>query len=367
MWCTEDCEGNVVKPLVSILIPAFNAEEWIAETLRSVVAQTWDRKEIIVVDDGSTDQTAALARRFESDGVRVVTQHNQGAASARNRAFSLSHGDYIQWLDADDLLASDKIEKQMKVVVDGSSKRTLLSCGWGRFMYRSERAKFLPTALWCDLSNIEWLLRKMGQNLHMQTATWLVSRELTEAAGSWDTKQLVDDDGEYFCRVLVASDSVRFVPDARVYYRSTGPGSLSYVGRSNRKRDAQWCSMQLHIGYLRSLEESERVRAACVQFLQNWMFCFYPERLDIVKQAEQLADDLGGRLEPPRLSWKYLWIKFLFGWHHARRAQLYLRNLKWWWLRLWDKSLFRVANRRLRNLDLGLEPGQIPTPTISGN
>jgi glycosyltransferase involved in cell wall biosynthesis len=84
-----------MNPLVSILIPAFNAQEWIAETLRSALAQTWERKEIIVVD-GFTDRTLAMARQFESQCVRVVTQENQGAAAARNLAFSLSKGEYIQ-------------------------------------------------------------------------------------------------------------------------------------------------------------------------------------------------------------------------------------------------------------------------------
>ena len=74
----------------------------------------------------------------------------------------------------------------------------------------------------------------------MQTATWLVSRELTEAAGHWNTLLLGDDDGEYFCRVLLASQGVRFVPDAKVYYRQTGSKSLSYIGRCERKMAAQW-------------------------------------------------------------------------------------------------------------------------------
>src|ERR1700753_4047256 len=103
-------------PLVSILIPAFNAEEWIVDTLRSALAQTWEPKEIIVVDDGSTDRTLTIARLFESYGVRVLTQKNQGAAVARNRAFAHSRGEYIQWLDADDLLARDKIARQMELV-----------------------------------------------------------------------------------------------------------------------------------------------------------------------------------------------------------------------------------------------------------
>lgn len=336
-----------MKPLVSILIPAYNAEEWLVETLRSAIAQTWERKEIIVVDDGSKDQTLAVARQFESDCVHVVTQKNQGAAAARNRAFSLSQGDYIQWLDADDLMAPDKITKQMEVLGDSPNKLTLLSGSWGRFMYRYDRAKFVPTALWCDLSPAEWLIRKMGQNVYMQTASWLVSRELTEAAGPWDTRLLADDDGEYFCRVLLASQGVRFVPESRVYYRASGSSSLSFIGNSDRKREAQWCSMQLHIGYLRSLEDSGRVREACVTFLQNWMVYFYPERLDIFELAQAMSKELGGHLEIPRLSWKYSWMKALFGWRLARRAQLFLPNVRWSLARFWDKMLFRVDNRRL--------------------
>jgi glycosyltransferase involved in cell wall biosynthesis len=336
-----------MKPLVSILIPAYNAEEWLSETLRSAIAQTWERKEIIVVDDGSKDQTLAVARQFESDCLKVFTQKNQGAAAARNTAFSLCHGDYIQWLDADDLLAPEKIAKQIEALDhSGNNKKLLLSSEWARFMYRYDQAKFVPTILWSDLSRAEWLIRKMEQNVYMQTATWLVSRELTEEAGPWDTRLLGDDDGEYFCRILMASEGVRFVPGSRVYYRASGSSSLSYIGSSDRKRDAQWLSMKLHIGYLRSLEDSERARAACVKFLQNWMVFFYPERIDLFRQAEEMAESLGGHLEPPRFSWKYSWIKALFGGSLARRAQLTLPNLKWSLVRFWDRMLFRIGERR---------------------
>src|SRR3989442_9117982 len=140
-----------MKPLVSILIPAFNAQEWIADTIQSALRQTWPRKEIIIVDDGSTDHTLSIARQFASKEVSVVTQANQGAAAARNKAFSLSQGDYIQWLDADDLLAPDKIERQMDVMNQCRSKRTLASAPWAKFRYRCHRAKFVRTALWCDL------------------------------------------------------------------------------------------------------------------------------------------------------------------------------------------------------------------------
>ena len=120
----------------------------------------------------------------------MVTQENQGASTARNKAFSVCQGEYIRWLDADDLLSPDKILKQVEALANVRSRRMLLSSSWGSFMYRFYKAEFNPTPLWCYLSPVEWLLREMEQSLYMQTATWLVSRELTQAAGPWDTRLL---------------------------------------------------------------------------------------------------------------------------------------------------------------------------------
>src|SRR5207248_3948018 len=290
-----------MKSLVSILIPAYNAERWIADAIRSALAQTWSRTEIIVVDDGSRDRTLSLAREFASKTVSVVTQENQGASAARNKALSLYQGDYIQWLDADDLLGPDKIARQMEVVERCQSKRTLFSSSWGYFFYRLNRAEFTPTPLWCNLSPVEWLIRKMGQNLYMQTATWLVSRELTEAAGPWDSRLWKNNDGEYFCRVILASDGIRFVPDARSYYRAAGFKSVTYIGRSSKKLESLFLSMKLHMGYLRSMEDSERTRLACMNYIRTRLHEFYPYRLDIVEELKQIISGLGGQFEEPRL------------------------------------------------------------------
>ena len=332
-----------MTPLVSVLIPAYNAEQWLAQALRSALAQTWPNKEIVVVDDGSSDGTLRVARRFESETVHVVTQNNQGAAAARNLAFSLSQGDYVQWLDADDLLSPDKIAKQMELVVSGAGCRTLLSSSWGQFLYRPERATFKASPLWCDLSPSEFLIRKLAYKAAMQTAAWLVSRELTESAGPWDTTMHVDDDGEYFCRVLLASDGIRFAPGAHVYHRCVGTMRLSYVGQSDRKMEALWRSMQLHMSCLRLLDDGARARSACVQYLRNYVIDFYPSRLDILEQMQRAAAELGGSLTQPHLSWKYAWIRALFGWRWAQRAQLLLPGVKWSFIRFWDNALFRLT------------------------
>jgi glycosyltransferase involved in cell wall biosynthesis len=334
-----------MKPLVSILIPAYNAEEWIADTVRSAIGQTWSRKEIIIVDDGSNDRTAEVARQFASKEVTVVSIENQGAAAARNHALQLSQGDYIQWLDADDLLAPDKVESQLSALRDIDHKRKLLSSPWAYFNYRPKRANFIPNSLWQDLTPVEWLLRKMGENLHMQTSTWLTSRELAQAAGPWDTRLISDDDGEYFCRVLLASEGTHFVPESRVFYRVTSSSRWSFVGTSDKKRNALLLSMKLHVQYLRSLEESDRVRKACLTYMGNWFENFYPERPDIVAELQSMAAELQGQLDTPRLRWKYAWLQPILGWKAAKRAQMMFPQLKSSVQRSWDKAMYRLESR----------------------
>jgi glycosyltransferase involved in cell wall biosynthesis len=334
-----------MKPLVSILIPAYNSAEWIAETIHSAIGQTWPYKEIIVVDDGSTDRTAEVARRFSSKTVTVVSTKNQGAAAARNHALQLSQGEYIQWLDADDLLAPDKIERQLAALRESDSKRVLPSSAWAFFNYRINRARFIPTLLWQDLSPVEWLLRKLDNNLHMQTATWLTSRELVEAAGPWDKRLLNDDDGEYFCRVLLASERTCFVSEAKVFYRITQSSRLSYIGASDRKKDAMLISMKLHIQYLLSLEDSERVRKACLTYMQNWYPHFYPERPDIISELQSLAGQLQGHLVEPSLRWKYAWMKPVFGWKAAKWAQRELPQFKASCIRRCDRAMHRLETQ----------------------
>ena len=188
-----------MAPLISILIPAYNAWPWIAETIRSALGQTWPNKEVIVVDDGSTDRTLRVAQQFEAKGVRVVTQPNQGAAAARNTAFSLSRGDYIQWLDADDLLSPHKVaHRWSKPHGRRTDEYSFLRHGVLSDMSRAKQNLF-QVPFGSTFAPTEWLIRKWEGHLHVQTATWLVSRELTEAAGPWDPRLVVDDDGEYFC------------------------------------------------------------------------------------------------------------------------------------------------------------------------
>lgn len=335
-----------MNPLVSILIPAYNAQLWIADAINSALRQTWPKKEIIVVDDGSSDETCAVAERFSKCGVMVTSQENRGASAARNKAFSMCRGDYIQWLDADDELAPDKISRQVEFARNSGNKRLLLSSEWGRFLYRARRAKFERTALWEDLAPVEWLFRKMSQNIWMQPGSWLVSRELTEAAGPWDERLSFDDDGEYFCRVLLNCDGVKFISGAKAYYRVTGAASLSSYDGTHKKLDSAWLSIRLHVEYLRQLEDSERTRRACVSFLRTWLAWFDPIRPDIIEDMKTLARTLGAEIDLAKkaafLRWKFAWMAPVLGRRCAFWAQTRLPQFKHLIIRQWDKTLFQL-------------------------
>ena len=103
------------QPLVSVVMPAWNAEATIVEALRSVAAQTYRDLEIIIVDDGSTDATAALAKEFcaSDPRARTVRRSNGGPAAARNLGIAEARGEWIALIDADDVWHPTKIEKQL--------------------------------------------------------------------------------------------------------------------------------------------------------------------------------------------------------------------------------------------------------------
>jgi glycosyltransferase involved in cell wall biosynthesis len=328
----------MAQPLVSILIPAHNAEPWLEQAIRSALAQTWPRTEIIIVDDGSTDRTHAVGQRFASARVQVRTQANQGASAARNHALQLAQGDFIQWLEADDLLAPEKIAAQLASAGDG---KTLLSSAWGKFYFRPQRAVFRPDGLWENLSPIEWLTRKFESNAWMAINAWLVPRALVTAAGAWDVSVSMDDDGEYFSRVIAAANSVVFVPSAKALVRRANPGSLSGDFASAAKLESQLRATRLQITRLRQLTDSPRVRAAALAALQRWQIYFYPEHPELVAESRRLAAELGGELAEPQLNWKYAPLQKFFGWPFAKRASRALPRARAWGVRTWDFCLAR--------------------------
>jgi len=302
------------------LIPAYNSEKWIKYAIESALSQTWSRKEILIVDDGSLDNSLAIAKSYESRNLKVIKEKHRGASSARNTLYSYAQGDYIQWLDADDLLAPNKISEQMNVADRNSNDLILYSGQHGVFYWRTEKAQFVPNSLWQDLNPVDWLIISFSENVWSFPAGWIVSRKLSEIAGPWDERLTVNDDGEYFSRLIINSERIKFVEEAKCFYRQSGFDQLHF-SKSELAYKSMILSKKLSVQHLFSLEKSKRTHKASMVYLQRLYNYFYPDKKEQMEETQFIANELGGILTEPREMGKLGIAKKLFGWKTATRLQ----------------------------------------------
>jgi glycosyltransferase involved in cell wall biosynthesis len=310
------------QQLVSIVIPCYNAAPWLSETLNSALAQTWPSTEIVLVDDGSKDESLAIARRFESRGVIVATQTNSGASAARNHGVRLSRGAFIQYLDADDLLAPEKIARQMEMA-GRCDPNAVLCSSWTRFSRTPADADYSPQLLSRDADPVDWVVMKYERDVMMHPAAWLVPRGLSEKAGPWNESLSLDDDGEYFTRIVLTSRGVRCCTEAVSFYRSRLAGSLS-DSSSDLAWNSAFRSMELSLALLRRTEDSSRTRAACATAYQRFIYSSYPFAADCRRRSAEQVAALGGSSLTPAGGPLFQTARRLLGWRLAKR----LANLR---------------------------------------
>ncbi|MBK1882479.1 glycosyltransferase family 2 protein [Luteolibacter pohnpeiensis] len=221
-------------PMVSIIIPCYNAEKHLKEAIQCALDQTWGNKEIIVIDDGSIDSSLRIIQSF---GDRVIYRSgaNQGGNHARNLGAKISKGDYLQFLDADDFMDAEKIEKQM-IALSNAPPGTIAGCAWQ--YHFCEKPPVIPVAkFWKNYtSSREMILDQwLGQGF-LAPHCWLIPKEIWHKIGGWDETLKADQDGNFFGKVLLADQEVCFINEVLASYRMTGASSVS---RQNSKEAAE--------------------------------------------------------------------------------------------------------------------------------
>jgi glycosyltransferase involved in cell wall biosynthesis len=213
------------SPLISVIIPLYNSEEYIIETIDSVLNQTYPNIEIIVVNDGSTDNSSYLVQEKENPQITLINISNGGASKARNIGIENAKGTYIQFLDADDILSPNKIEEQVKIL-ESNNKIDLCFCKSIVFTDSSnlETNQEVNTEVFDFdfISGIELLKKLLGINNKVSMiliSAYLIKKEIIDVAGKWDETITLDDDGEFFSRVLNCSKTVAFDKKGINYYR----------------------------------------------------------------------------------------------------------------------------------------------------
>jgi glycosyltransferase involved in cell wall biosynthesis len=281
------------KQLVSILIPLYNAEKYIAETLENCLAQTYENIEIIIVDDGSTDHSLMIAKEYAQkyDNIKVYTQKNAGAPRARNLAFEKSSGEYIQYLDADDLMSENKIASQM-TLVEAYDKETVFSSKFSYFTESMDDARLMFQK--CDRSfdsGLEWLLTSWSGGGFGVVMSWLTPRHLIEKAGPWDEALRKNQDGEFFCRVLLNVQRVILTEDTMVYYRETGDTSISSQFKETAAASTLH-SLRLYEENCTGISHPGLKKALAYNFLE-FIENYYPHFPVLLDEAEKEIHQLG--------------------------------------------------------------------------
>jgi GT2 family glycosyltransferase len=160
-----------MTPRFSVVIPAFNAAATLARAIESVRAQSWPAHEIIVVDDGSTDATAGIARQF-GDVVRLIQQNNSGVSVARNAGAAAATGDWLAFLDADDWYAPDRLKLHAEWIAEDAA----LDCLTGDYEYRDEAGTLLGTSMAQHESGRSMLAKAAGEvRVVMETPAEMVA------------------------------------------------------------------------------------------------------------------------------------------------------------------------------------------------
>ncbi len=315
-------------PLVSVLIPAYNAAAYIRPAISAVLNQTYQNFELIIVNDGSLDQTAELVKEFArgDSRIRFYEQANRGQAAACNFAYLQSRGEYIKFFDADDYMSENMLFDQVSLLQHHPDK--LAYSAWGRF-YGSDyqTAVFKPDASWRDLPPLEWLLANLGEGQQMlQAGTWLIPRAVLERAGLWDERLSLINDLDFFVRIVLASRGIRFSADTRLYYRSGIAKSLS---RQMSREAAQSAKLSVELGAAAILktEESARTKSLAARLFTQWAYSLYPHQKDLAEQLFEQAERLGGSNFMPPGGKLFRFAAKLFG---ARKATC-LRQLRYRW------------------------------------
>jgi glycosyltransferase involved in cell wall biosynthesis len=304
---------------ISVIISAFNAEKYIATTLESVLAQTYTNLEIIVVNDGSTDKTLEIANAFLDKRLTVLTQENKGQDAALNNGFNHSSGDYIKFMDSDDLINPEMIDIQMKAL---NGRQSLVAYGeWARFYSDNIlTAEFKELSNWKDMTPIDFLT-SMPIGPMLQCGIMLIPRKLIETAGLWDERLILFNDTEFFTRILLNSEGIRFTPGARLYYRSGLNFSIS-AQRTRKYFESTFLATNLIADNLIRFEDSKRTRQLIANIYFNQYFEMYPFYSDLLKQHISEIQKYGGSDITPDGGRVFRSIKLLLGWKMAKIIQL---------------------------------------------
>jgi glycosyltransferase involved in cell wall biosynthesis len=277
--------------LVSVIIPAWNSERYIGDCLNSVLSQTHENIEIIVVDDGSTDKTASIILSYTDKRIKLVSQRNLGASQAKNNGFSHSKGDFIQYLDSDDILSSDKIQSQVRSLIGKTNSVAVCKTKVFTDSVLNCLGEIDTAVLQTKGTGVEFFKRLMGAEGRLamvQPNAYLIPRGICLKSGPWfsDLYPCPDEDGEYFSRILLNSNEVIFTEGINYYRKTFSAGSLSTTFSEERAINQLKTTIRKFENLLR-IENSHQTREYFKFNLSQIVYQFGRDYPTVVSEAKR--------------------------------------------------------------------------------
>jgi glycosyltransferase involved in cell wall biosynthesis len=298
---------------VSIIIPCYNALPYLKETIKSALNQTYPNIEIIVIDDGSTDGSYEYVKNLNHPNFLFKRNQRKGACAARNYGLELAKGEYIQFVDADDLLSPDKIEKQV-IQLQKLDKNTIASCGWVHFEEQPNPKSYLPQKIDHSYKNpIDWLIDSWNGGGMGQTGVWLISKELILKAGEWNESLLKNQDGEFMARILCHASAIVFVEDVYAFYRRPALDNVSQ-NKSKEAIETVLRSYKLY-EYVLKFRDDNYVRKALAMNYNHFIYIYFNTFPDLATKAKLYVLKLGQNIKIPFSKNTFKLIAFIFGWN----------------------------------------------------
>ena len=282
--------------IVSIIIPLHNAEAYILETLKSCFEQIYTNIEVIVVENGSSDNSWEFLNTIADTRLQCYQIDIANASAARNFGYKKATGDYIMFLDADDIVSKTKIDKQLRVL-ENLEEGWIASCAWGKFTNTIEQASFIQQDTWRIKDPLQWCITSWNGGGMMIPGCWLIPKPIIEKAGLWNETLTLHDDGEFMCRVLLASQGNVFVENAWVYYRQVS-NSLSRKNQSYKAAKSTLDVCESYRKHVLPSEDSPIVRQALAYNYRRFMYEFHPKHKDLLDLAKQSFQTLGVKNTP---------------------------------------------------------------------
>ena len=313
---------------VSILIPCFNAAKFIATTLRSVLHEIDAEDEIIVVDDGSIDRSAEIAHEILATSFgkhQVVRNPGKGACMARNYALSISKNALIQWLDADDILAPNKITIHRDLL--SRNPTSLIVSPFIPFIDNPSTGIINEERCW-DLQPESTPADWLASGVMTIPASWMGHRSTFEKAGPWDERLKVNQDGEYFARAIATADKIIFEPKTNVWCRRGLVESVSHF--TPQKAEALFNSVDSLKRTALTVEESPRMRQMLANNYQRAIFTAYPYFPEGIRRAQDELRNLPKPTisNPNAVSPLSKFISATLGWKTVSQARIMRSRMK---------------------------------------